>query len=46
MAAPEADLQDHKFSLREILGSFSQCLSEKKEVYLEHYVCGWRGLVK
>lgn len=46
MAAPDADPQDHKFSLREVLDAFSQCLSEQKEVYLEHYVAGWRGLVK
>ncbi|CAG03811.1 unnamed protein product [Tetraodon nigroviridis] len=46
MAAPDADPQDHKFSLQEVLDSFSRCLSESKQVYLEHYVAGWRGLVK
>lgn len=46
MAAPEADPQDEKFSLREVLDSFRLCLSENKEVYLEHYVDGWQGLVK
>eukprot|EP00066_Takifugu_rubripes_P010229 XP_003977859.1 PREDICTED: ceramide-1-phosphate transfer protein [Takifugu rubripes] len=46
MAAPEADPQDHRFSLQEVLDSFKLCLSENKEVYLEHYVSGWRGLVK
>lgn len=46
MAAPEADPQDHRFSLQEVLDSFRLCLSENKEVYLEHYVAGWRGLVK
>uniref|UniRef100_A0A674PBF6 Ceramide-1-phosphate transfer protein n=1 Tax=Takifugu rubripes TaxID=31033 RepID=A0A674PBF6_TAKRU len=34
------------FSLQEVLDAFKLCLSENKEVYLEHYVSGWRGLVK
>lgn len=46
MAAPEADPQDLRFSLQEVLDSFRQCLSEEKQVYLEHYVAGWRGLIK
>ncbi|XP_029362860.1 ceramide-1-phosphate transfer protein [Echeneis naucrates] len=37
---------EQKFSLREVLDTFRQCLSENKEVYLQHYVSGWRGLVK
>ncbi|KAM9350647.1 ceramide-1-phosphate transfer protein [Symphorus nematophorus] len=45
MAAPEAS-EETKFSLQEVLDTFKLCLSENKEVYLEHYVAGWRGLVK
>ncbi|XP_072304595.1 ceramide-1-phosphate transfer protein [Eucyclogobius newberryi] len=37
---------DQKFCLKEVLDAFRLCLSENKEVYLEHYVTGWRGLVK
>ncbi|XP_041801816.1 ceramide-1-phosphate transfer protein [Chelmon rostratus] len=45
MAGPVAS-EEQKFSLQEVLDTFSLCLSESKEVYLEHYVAGWRGLVK
>ncbi|XP_060914085.1 ceramide-1-phosphate transfer protein [Labrus mixtus] len=38
--------EDQKFSLKEVLDTFKLCLTENKEVYLEHYVAGWRGLVK
>ncbi|XP_041654488.1 ceramide-1-phosphate transfer protein [Cheilinus undulatus] len=38
--------EDQKFCLQEVLETFKLCLSENKEVYLEHYVAGWRGLVK
>nr|XP_020441234.1 ceramide-1-phosphate transfer protein [Monopterus albus] len=38
--------EDQKFCLLEVLDTFKLCLSENKEVYLEHYVAGWRGLVK
>ncbi|XP_028266071.1 ceramide-1-phosphate transfer protein [Parambassis ranga] len=38
--------EDQKFCLREVLDTFKLCLSQNKEVYLEHYVAGWRGLVK
>ncbi|XP_018542368.1 ceramide-1-phosphate transfer protein [Lates calcarifer] len=38
--------EDQKFCLREVLDTFKLCLSENKEVYLQHYVAGWRGLVK
>lgn len=38
--------EDQKFSLKEVLDTFNLCLTENKEVYLEHYVAGWRGLVK
>lgn len=37
---------DQRFCLQEVLDTFKLCLSENKEVYLEHYVAGWRGLVK
>ncbi|KAM9342015.1 ceramide-1-phosphate transfer protein [Pholidichthys leucotaenia] len=37
---------DQKFSLLEVLDTYKLCLSESKEVYLKHYVAGWRGLVK
>lgn len=43
MAGPE---DDQKFCLQEVLDTFKLCLSENKEVYVEHYVAGWRGLVK
>ncbi|XP_026188526.1 ceramide-1-phosphate transfer protein [Mastacembelus armatus] len=45
MAGPVAS-EDQRFCLREVLDTFRLSLSEKKEVYLEHYVAGWRGLVK
>ncbi|TNN84443.1 Ceramide-1-phosphate transfer protein [Liparis tanakae] len=38
--------EDQKFCLQEVLDTFKLCLSENKEVYLEHYVAGWRGLIK
>ncbi|XP_070696016.1 ceramide-1-phosphate transfer protein [Pempheris klunzingeri] len=38
--------EDQKFCLQEVLDTFKLCLSENKEVYLPHYVAGWRGLVK
>lgn len=44
MAAPACDEQS--FCLQEVLDTFKLCVSENKEVYLEHYVAGWRGLVK
>uniref|UniRef100_A0A671TKK2 Ceramide-1-phosphate transfer protein n=1 Tax=Sparus aurata TaxID=8175 RepID=A0A671TKK2_SPAAU len=37
---------DFPSTLKEVLDTFKLCLSENKEVYLEHYVAGWRGLVK
>ncbi|XP_062397160.1 ceramide-1-phosphate transfer protein-like [Sardina pilchardus] len=39
-------VEEQKFSLKEVLDTFSLCLSENKEVYIEHYVEGWRGLVR
>lgn len=38
--------EEQKFCLREVLDTYRLCLSQEKEVYLEHYVAGWRGLVK
>ncbi|XP_067096569.1 ceramide-1-phosphate transfer protein [Osmerus mordax] len=38
--------EDQKFSLKEVLDTFTACLSDDKEVFLEHYVAGWRGLVR
>lgn len=34
------------FNLKVVLVSFKQCLNEKEEVLLEHYLTGWRGLVR
>ncbi|XP_022619077.1 ceramide-1-phosphate transfer protein [Seriola dumerili] len=45
MADSEGSVEQ-KFSLQEVLDTFKLCLSENKEVYLQHYVAGWRGLVK
>ncbi|XP_041860964.1 ceramide-1-phosphate transfer protein [Melanotaenia boesemani] len=45
MAGSEAP-ENQKFCLQEVLDTFKLCLSQNKEVYLEHYVAGWRGLVK
>ncbi|CAB1330017.1 unnamed protein product [Coregonus sp. 'balchen'] len=39
-------LEDLKFTLQEVLDTFKSCLSEHKEVFLEQYVAGWRGLVR
>ncbi|XP_034551834.1 ceramide-1-phosphate transfer protein [Notolabrus celidotus] len=44
--ADSVAVDDQKFCLQEVLDTFKLCLSENKEVYLEHYVAGWRGLVK
>lgn len=43
MAAPE---EQQTFTLQEVFNNFKLCLSDDKEVYLEHYVAGWRSLVK
>ncbi|KQK75849.1 ceramide-1-phosphate transfer protein [Amazona aestiva] len=40
MAAPAA------FSLREVLGAFRGCVTERREVLLEPYLRGWRGLIR
>ncbi|XP_029995534.1 ceramide-1-phosphate transfer protein [Sphaeramia orbicularis] len=44
--ADSVGVDNQKFCLQEVLDTFKLCLSENKEVYLEHYVAGWRGLVK
>lgn len=45
MAGPVAQ-EEQTFSLLEVLDTYKLCLSENKEVYLEHYIAGWRGLIK
>jgi hypothetical protein len=44
--AGSAVIEEQKFSLQEVLDTFKLCLSENQDVYVEHYVAGWRGLVK
>ncbi|XP_057685653.1 ceramide-1-phosphate transfer protein isoform X2 [Corythoichthys intestinalis] len=38
--------EDAKFCFEEVLSTFKVCLSKDKEVILENYVSGWRGLIK
>ncbi|KAJ8265608.1 hypothetical protein COCON_G00147070 [Conger conger] len=38
--------EDQKFCLREVLDTFQSCLTENKEVRIDQYVAGWRGLVR
>ncbi|XP_078095009.1 ceramide-1-phosphate transfer protein [Mustelus asterias] len=40
MAAPGS------FSLAEVLESFRECLTDNGEILQEHYINGWKGLVK
>uniref|UniRef100_A0A8C9P765 Ceramide-1-phosphate transfer protein n=1 Tax=Spermophilus dauricus TaxID=99837 RepID=A0A8C9P765_SPEDA len=35
-----------EFNLKVVLVSFQQCLSEEEEVLLDHYIAGWKGLVR
>ncbi|XP_028308114.1 ceramide-1-phosphate transfer protein [Gouania willdenowi] len=42
----EGEEDQKKFCLQEVLDAYKMCLSEDKEVSLQHYVTGWRGLVK
>lgn len=35
-----------EFNLKVVLVSFKQCLSEEEEVLLDHYIAGWKGLVR
>ncbi|XP_012662676.1 ceramide-1-phosphate transfer protein isoform X2 [Otolemur garnettii] len=41
MDEPETD-----FNLKVVLVSFKQCLNEKEEVLLDHYITSWKGLVR
>ncbi|XP_062363725.1 ceramide-1-phosphate transfer protein [Cinclus cinclus] len=34
------------FSLREVLDAFRRCVTEQREVLLEPYLSGWRGLIR
>ncbi|XP_045404734.1 ceramide-1-phosphate transfer protein [Lemur catta] len=34
------------FNLKVVLVSFKQCLNEKEEVLLDHYITSWKGLVR
>ncbi|NWW57619.1 CPTP protein, partial [Ifrita kowaldi] len=34
------------FSLREVLEAFQRCVTEQREVLLEPYLSGWRGLIR
>ncbi|XP_060931018.1 ceramide-1-phosphate transfer protein [Limanda limanda] len=38
--------EQQKFSFQEILDTFKLCLTDTKDVDLQHYVDGWRGLIK
>lgn len=44
--ADSVTAEEQKFCLQEVLDTYKLCLSPEKEVYLEHYVAGWRELVK
>lgn len=44
--ADSVEVDNQKFCLQEVLDTFRLCVSENKEVFLEHYVTGWRGIVK
>ncbi|KAM6241158.1 ceramide-1-phosphate transfer protein [Porphyrio hochstetteri] len=34
------------FSLREVLAAFRACVTERREVLLGPYLCGWQGLIR
>ncbi|KAJ8258107.1 hypothetical protein GJAV_G00193230 [Gymnothorax javanicus] len=38
--------EEPKFCLTEVLDTFQSCLTESKEVKIDQYVAGWRGLVR
>ncbi|KAB0399496.1 hypothetical protein E2I00_015808, partial [Balaenoptera physalus] len=40
----EMDDLESEFNLKVVLVSFKQCLNEKEEVLLDHYLASWRGL--
>ncbi|NWR77098.1 CPTP protein, partial [Centropus unirufus] len=37
---------ENGFSLREVLSAFQTCVTERREVLLEPYLRGWRGLIR
>ncbi|XP_006641955.2 ceramide-1-phosphate transfer protein [Lepisosteus oculatus] len=39
-------VEDQKFSLKEVLDTFQSCLTDNKEILIDQYVAGWRGLVR
>ncbi|XP_006885909.1 PREDICTED: ceramide-1-phosphate transfer protein [Elephantulus edwardii] len=41
MDDPETD-----FNLKVVMANFKQCLNEKEEILMDHYLSGWQGLVK
>ncbi|KAJ8390155.1 hypothetical protein AAFF_G00110290 [Aldrovandia affinis] len=38
--------EEPKFCLSEVLDSFKTCLTENKEIIIDQYVAGWRGLTR
>ncbi|XP_006871769.1 PREDICTED: ceramide-1-phosphate transfer protein [Chrysochloris asiatica] len=40
------DDSEADFNLRDVMVNFKQCLNEKEEILMDHYLSGWRGLVK
>ncbi|XP_060056771.1 ceramide-1-phosphate transfer protein [Erinaceus europaeus] len=42
---PVGDMETD-FNLKVVLVSFQQCLNEKEEVLIDHYLDGWKGLVR
>lgn len=34
------------FNMKVVLVNFKQCLNEEEEVLLDHYIAGWKGLVR
>ncbi|XP_004705279.1 ceramide-1-phosphate transfer protein [Echinops telfairi] len=40
------DDSETDFNLKVVLVNFKQCLNESEEILIDHYLSGWRGLVK
>ncbi|XP_042199578.1 ceramide-1-phosphate transfer protein [Callorhinchus milii] len=38
--------ETQRFSLTEVLDSFRTCLTDQGDILLEHYLNGWKGLIK
>ncbi|KAJ8369792.1 hypothetical protein SKAU_G00098200 [Synaphobranchus kaupii] len=38
--------ENQKFSIKEVFDTFQLCVTENKEVKIDQYVAGWRGLVR